>query len=100
MRVLSVVAASISLALGSVAVADELPDLTNTPGVSRPGLSKSKICTIKWGRDQRHVTSAMKDQVFALYGYAGYDDARCVADAHGKTCEIDHLISRELTSSG
>ena len=38
----------------------------------------------------------MKDQVFALYGYAGYDDARCVADAHGKTCEIDHLISSEL----
>ena len=41
MRVLSFVAVSISLALGSVAVADELPDLTKTPGVSRPGLSKS-----------------------------------------------------------
>ena len=95
MRVPSVVAVSISLDLGSVAPADDLPDLTKTPGVSRPGLSKSKICTIKWGRDQRHVTSAMKDQVFALYGYAGHDP-RCVVDAHGKTCEIDHLISREL----
>ena len=38
----------------------------------------------------------MRNQVFALYGYAGYDDPRCVADAHGKICEIDHLISREL----
>jgi hypothetical protein len=26
----------------------------------------------------------------------GYDDARCEPDARGKTCEIDHLISREF----
>lgn len=48
------------------------------------------------GKDERHVTGSMKQQVFALYGYSGYHDARCVADPKGHTCEIDHLISREL----
>ncbi len=38
----------------------------------------------------------MKQQVFDRYGYSGYDDARCIHDTGGKTCEIDHLISREL----
>lgn len=80
----------------SPAWADDIQDKTNTPGVSRSGLTKTKICATKWGKDERHVTDAMKRQVFALYGYTGYDDPRCVADAHGKTCEIDHLISREL----
>jgi hypothetical protein len=75
---------------------DAVPDLAKTPGLSRAGLSVQKICTIKWGKDERHVTDAMKTQVFAAYGYSGYQDARCIADAHGKTCEIDHLISREL----
>jgi len=81
--------------LGS-AWADDIQDKTNTPGVARSGLTKAKICATKWGKDERHVTAAMKKQVFALYGYSGYDDPHCVADAHGKTCEIDHLISREL----
>jgi len=78
------------------AMADDLPDAEKTPGVARTGLSKSTICATKWGKDERHVTAAMKAQVFALYGYSGYDDARCVADAHGQRCEIDHLISREV----
>jgi hypothetical protein len=77
-------------------MAGDIPDAAKTPGVARTELSKSTICTTKWGQDERHVTAAMKGQVFALYGYSGYEDARCVADAHGKTCEIDHLISREL----
>lgn len=81
--------------LGS-AWADDIQDKDKTPGVTRAGLTKQKICTTKWGTDQRHVTAAMKRQVFALYGYSGYNDPHCVADAHGKTCEIDHLISREL----
>lgn len=76
--------------------ADDIPDLTKTPGVTRPGLTKAKICSIKWGADERHVTPNMKKQVFANYGYSGYDDPRCTTDAHGRTCEIDHLISREL----
>jgi len=82
--------------LNGPAVAGALPDLNKTPGVARPGLSKTKICSTKWGRDERHVTAAMKHQVFVLYGYSGYHDPHCAPDAHGKTCEIDHLISREL----
>ncbi|MBD9362326.1 HNH endonuclease [Methylomonas sp. EbB] len=77
-------------------IADDIPDLAKTPGVTRLGLTKTKVCSIKWGADERHVTPNMKKQVFAAYGYSGYDDPRCTADAHGKTCEIDHLISREL----
>lgn len=79
----------------SVAWADDIPNLHITPGSVRAGLSQSKICTIKWGKDQRHVTEAMKQQVFALYGYSGNDDPRCVP-AGKRHCEIDHLISREL----
>jgi hypothetical protein len=57
------------------AFADGLPDVGKTPGVSRAGLSKVTICHTKWGIDARHVTQAMKNQVFALQGYSGYDDA-------------------------
>ncbi|MEO7208142.1 MAG: hypothetical protein ABI145_15485 [Steroidobacteraceae bacterium] len=64
--------------------------------MARPGLSKAKICATKWGKDERHVTPAMKDKVFSLYGYSGYQDKRCAPDPNGKTCEIDHLISREV----
>lgn len=86
----------VSLFFQAVALSDDVPDLNKTPGVVRSGLSKAKICIIKWGKDERHVTDAMKQQVFAAYGYSGYSDPHCVLDAHGKTCEIDHLISREL----
>jgi hypothetical protein len=79
----------------TISWADDLPDLSKTPGVSRKGLTKAKICSIKWGKDERHVTASMKKQVFELYGYTGYDDPRCVP-AGKRTCEIDHLISREL----
>lgn len=75
--------------------ADDTPNLRITPGSSRAGLSKAKICSIKWGKDERHVTEAMKKQTFALYGYTGYDDPRCVP-AGKRRCEIDHLVSREL----
>jgi len=49
----------------------------------------------KWGKDERHVTPSMKKEVFALYGYSGNDDPRCVPSGKQR-CEIDHLISREL----
>jgi len=75
--------------------ADDTPNLQITPGSFRAGLSKAKICSIKWGKDERHVTVAMKKQVFALYGYTGNDDPKCVP-AGKRRCEIDHLISREL----
>lgn len=80
----------------SPALADDVPDLTKTPGLARSDLSAETICATKWGKDERHVTARMKAQVFALYGYTGDSDPRCVADAHGRRCEIDHLISREL----
>lgn len=90
------VGALFGLALPLVAFAADVPDLTKTPGVSRPGLSEANICTIKWGRDARHVTSAMKTETFQRYGFTGNDDPKCVQDAHGRRCEVDHLISREL----
>lgn len=91
-----VVAFLFVIGFSNLAAADDIPDLSKTPGAVRPGLFKATICSTKWGRDERHVTDAMKQQVFAAYGYSGYNDPRCVPDAHGKTCEIDHLISREL----
>jgi hypothetical protein len=75
--------------------ADDTPNLQITPGSSRAGLSKAKICSIKWGKDERHVNEAMKKQAFSLYGYTGNDDPRCVP-AGKRHCEIDHLVSREL----
>lgn len=73
----------------------DVPDLTKTPGAVRKGLTKKVICATKWGKDERHVTAAMKQQAFDNYGYSDYDDPRCVP-AGKRTCEIDHLISREL----
>ena len=87
------VVALLVICFSGLAAADDVPDLSKTPGVVRSDLSKTKICSIKWGKDERHVTDAMKQQVFAMYGYSGYSDPHCVPNAHGKTCEIDHLIS-------
>jgi hypothetical protein len=42
------------------------------------------------------VTAAMKRKVFARYGLKGNTDRACKRDAHGRRCEIDHSISREL----
>lgn len=72
-----------------------LPDLSLTPGKAT-AMSKTKICATKWGQDARHVTAAMKREVFEKYGLSGNDDPACVADANGRHCEIDHLVSREL----
>jgi hypothetical protein len=85
----------ISLLVSSLSYAGDLPDLKLTPGAVRAGLTKAKICSIKWSVDQRHVTQAMKTEVFTLYGYSGNDDPKCVP-AGKRRCEIDHLISREL----
>lgn len=86
------------LAMASGAQARDLvlPDPDLTPGKSRPGLTVAKICATKWGKDARHVTAAMKQEVFEAYGLTGNDDPACLTDAHGRHCEIDHLISREL----
>ncbi len=101
-RMLGVIAMVAALALvgvTSAALAHGIPDLSKTPGFARAGLTKAKICSIKWGKDERHVTAKMKREVFALYGYSGYDDPRCVPSGK-RTCEIDHFISRELGGAG
>ena len=85
----------VGLLFAGLACADDVPDPQKTPGAFRAGLTTEKICATKWGKDERHVTAAMKNQVFALYGYSGNDDPKCVP-AGKRHCEIDHLISREL----
>ncbi len=32
-------------------LADDVPDLSKTPGVARPGLTEAQICATKWGKD-------------------------------------------------
>ncbi len=79
-----------------------LPDLSSTTGAIRLH-SKSTICAVKWGKDERHVTKKMKDDAYALYGTAPGEGV-CAFKTHtGKSgkpvtegCEVDHLISREL----
>lgn len=79
------------------AFAQDVQDRGLTPGVTVPGLTAEKICKTKWGKDARHVTEAMKKQVFESYGYTGNDDPKCSpAKGSKQRCEIDHLISREL----
>lgn len=73
-----------------------LPNHLVTPGRAVDGITLHKICHTKWGKDARHVTAAMKRQVFANYGLTGNTDPACIRDAHGQRCEVDHLISREL----
>jgi hypothetical protein len=73
-----------------------LPYHLVTLGVARTDLTLKAICTTKWGKDARHVSKAMKQQVFMAYGLSGNTDPACIRDAKGRRCEIDHLISREL----
>jgi hypothetical protein len=89
------IAALVSLA----ATASIAADYTGYPpsevkGEARTGLMAQKICSIKWGADARHVTDAMKAEVFQREGYSGNDDHRCDNPKNPKRrCEIDHLIS-------
>ncbi len=74
-----------------------VPNLEITPGVARTDLSVAAICKTKWGKDARHVTDAMKAQVFKSYGLSGNSDPACKpAPGSKQRCEIDHLVSREL----
>ena len=89
-----VTAIGLCIAVGSAWTGD-IPDLKKTPGAIRAGLTTEKICSTKWGKDERHVTASMKQEVFTRYGYSGNDDQKCVPSGK-RRCEIDHLISREL----
>jgi hypothetical protein len=79
-----------------------LPNPRLTPGAVRIK-SKSIVCSTKWGKDERHVTQKMKDEVFRLYGTSqgkGVCAFKTRATQAGRKikegCEIDHNISREL----
>ena len=79
-----------------------LPDPAVTTGAVRLR-SKTKVCSIKWGKDERHVTQKMKDDAYAAYGTAPGQGVCAFVTHTGKSgtpvkegCEIDHLISREL----
>jgi hypothetical protein len=72
-----------------------LPDPDLTPGDSVK-ITLHELCTKKWGKDRRHVTAAMKREVFESYGlqckplFQGSHLPAC------KNWEVDHLQSREL----
>jgi len=66
-----------------------LPDSRLTPGDTFPDATKENVCTPGWASEHRHVTEAMRDEVYAEYGRT-----------RGKTCcEVDHLIPLELGGS-
>src|SRR5689334_6829319 len=69
-----------------MALSADRPNKTLTPGVVRP-LSLKAVCATKWGLDRRHVTEAMRHQVFEAYGIPYSQHTRY---------ELDHLIPREL----
>lgn len=66
-----------------------VPDASLTPGAVRP-LSKTQVCSIKWGLDARHVTTAMKKHVAKAYGIAWERRGEFV---------FDHKIPRQLAGA-
>ncbi|MCC6775619.1 MAG: HNH endonuclease [Hyphomicrobiales bacterium] len=91
--------AAAALALAATgALARDLPDPALTPGAVTD-LSVEEVCARKWGRDVRHVTAAMKREVFRRYGMSGNNDRRCKPDTNGRRCEIDHMVPRSLAGA-
>ena len=80
------------LAVSCVHAAD-LPDPYLTPGATRQ-VSTHEVCRRGSSRDARHVTGAMRRQVFRRYGMPRGNHTGACRGAQG--CEIDHLISLEL----
>lgn len=71
------------------AQAAAIPDSTATPGVVR-AITDDEIRSTAWGKDARHVTPAMKREVFRRYHVSGVHDPSCGAPR----CELDHLVPR------
>jgi hypothetical protein len=65
-----------------------LPDLKLTPGAVT-NVPKSNICVPGYTKKARHVTAAMKREVFRLYGID-------IKKIRTSDFEVDHLISLEL----
>lgn len=72
-----------------------VPDPALTPGTVL-SLTRTQVCSIRWGKDRRHVTEAMKQQVAAVYGLRRSD---IKAAGKGPCCEFDHKIPRELAGA-
>jgi hypothetical protein len=74
-----------------------LPDANATPGDTINTDARS-VCVPGYARQERNVSSALKRQVYALYGVHPSTEMR-----NGKRlrvcCEVDHLISLELGGS-
>jgi hypothetical protein len=86
---ISVVVAALCLIVPALARADSiLPDPLLTPGAART-TDAFLVCTPGYSRRVRHVTTATRRAVFALYGLA-YVPGRY---------ELDHLIPLELGGS-
>jgi hypothetical protein len=66
-----------------------LPDVKLTPGDTFPAVTVQDVCTPGWSSDHRHVTEAMRDEVYAEYGRTRGPNC----------CEVDHLIPLELGGS-
>ena len=66
------------------------PDLRITPGAVFANVTAAQVCVSGYSKSVRHVSSATKNQVFALYGITYH--------APG-AYEVDHLISLELGGS-
>lgn len=71
-----------------------MPDPDRTPGDVRP-LALAEVCATKWGRDERHLSEAVKKEVCAEYGAPLAGPHRCP----GPDWELDHGKSRELAGS-
>lgn len=79
-----------------------LPDDSVTPGAVAL-TDTNKVCSTKWGVDERAVSAAMKKQVYALYGTVPGQGV-CKLTSHKakngttvtKGCEVDHRVSREV----
>lgn len=67
-----------------IPLGSSIPNQQLTPGAVR-NFSVVQICSIRWGKDVRHVSSSLKLRVYKAYGiqnHFGY--------------VVDHLIPREL----
>ncbi len=89
------VSAILLVALSVAARAADLPDSRITPGALLPATA-NQVCTPGYARTRRHVTAAVRRQVFASYGLDGNHTGYC---AGRQGCEIDHLVSLELGGS-
>lgn len=69
--------------------AGAIPDPALTPGVVR-AIPDEQIRDTSWGRDERHVTPAMRAMVFRAYHVTGIHDPSCGAPR----CELDHVVPR------